>query len=575
MPSAPSANHARRWWILAIIGIAQLMVVLDATIVNIALPSAQDSLDFSDESRQWIVTAYALAFGSLLLLGGRLGDLFGRKRVFVVGLAGFAIASAIGGAAQSFEVLVATRALQGVFGALLAPGALSLLSTTFTNPAERGKAFGIFGAIAGGGGAAGLLLGGVLTEYLSWRWCLYVNLLFAIPAAIGGSSQSFEVLVATRALQGVVGALLAPGALSLLSTTFTNPSERGKAFGIFGAIAGGGGAAGLLLGGVLTEYLSWRWCLYVNLLFAVPAALGALALLHDEAQAVRPKLDLPGTIVASAGLFGVVYGFSHAETTSWTNPITIAFLAGSIVLLALFVVIERRVEHPLLPMRVVLDRNRGGAYLAVAIAGVGMFGVFLFLTYYLQQTLGYSPVTTGVAFLPMIGCVMIVATIATAKLLQIFGPRPLVTLGMVLSAVGMVLLAQIGVDSSYAGHVLPPLLIMGAGMGLIMAPSMNIATLGVAPDDSGVASAMVNTGQQVGGSLGTALLSTLAASATTAFMAGKTATPDVAAQAAVHGYTTAFWWSAGIFLVGAVVSGALYRRGVPVVDPAAEPVVAH
>jgi len=483
---SPTDHHARRWWILAVIGIAQLMVVLDATIVNIALPSAQESLGFSDDNRQWIVTAYALAFGSLLLLGGRIGDLFGRKRAFVVGLVGFAVASAIGGAAQSFEVLVATRALQGVFGALLAPGALSLLSTTFTNPAERGKAFGIFGAIAGGGGAAGLLLGGVLTEYLSWRWCLYVNLLFAVPAA-----------------------------------------------------------------------------------------LGALVLLRDEARTAAPRLDLPGTLAASAGLFGLVYGFSHAETTSWTNPATIAFLAGGVALLALFVAIERRVAHPLLPLRVVLDRNRGGAYLAVGIAGIGMFGVFLFLTYYLQQTLGYSPVTTGVAFLPMIGTVMVVATVSTAKLLQLVGPRPLVTLGMVLSAVGMVLLAQIGVDSTYAAHVLPPLIIMGAGMGLIMAPAMNVATLGVVPGDSGIASAMVNTGQQVGGSLGTALLSTLAASAASSFAAGQAPTPSLAAEAAVHGYTTAFWWSAGIFAVGAIVAGLMFRSGAPQVDPAAEPVVAH
>jgi EmrB/QacA subfamily drug resistance transporter len=486
MPAdSPNPHHARRWWILALLGIAQLMVVLDATIVNIALPSAQHDLGFSDDSRQWIVTAYALAFGSLLLLGGRIGDLFGRKRTFLIGVAGFAIASALGGFADSFAVLVSARALQGVFGALLAPAALSLLATTFTLPSERGKAFGIYGAIAGGGGALGLLLGGVLTEYLSWRWCLYVNLGFA-------------------------------------------------------AVAGA----------------------------------GALTLLHNQRQTVRPRLDIPGTLAACAGLFSLVYGFSQAETRGWGDPVTLGFLGASVVLLALFTWLQTRVEHPLLPLRIVTDRNRGGSYLAVAIAGIGMFGVFLFLTYYLQQTLHYSPVTTGVAFLPMIAVVMTAATLSTAVLLPRIGPRVLVTTGMGFAAVGMVLLTRIGVDTAYASHVLPGLLVMGLGMGLIFAPSMSGATLGVAPNDAGVASALVNTGQQVGGSIGTALLSTLAASAATAFASGRGGSPDVLAAASVHGYTTAFWWAAGIFAFGAIVCGTLFRSGVPEIDPAAEPILA-
>jgi EmrB/QacA subfamily drug resistance transporter len=479
-------HHSRRWWILAILGIAQLMVVLDATIVNIALPSAQHDLGFSDDNRQWIITAYALAFGSLLLIGGRIGDLFGRRLVFVGGLIGFAVASALGGMAQSFEVLVASRALQGVFGAMLAPAALSLLTTTFTQPSERGKAFGIFGAVAGAGGAVGLLLGGVLTEYLSWRWCLYVNLLFAVPAAIAG-----------------------------------------------------------------------------------------LALITNQAHPAKPKLDLLGTALATLGLFAVVFGFSQAETEGWGATTTVGFLAAGVVLLAAFVARQLRAEHPLLPMRVVLDRNRGGAYLAIGIAGMGMFGVFLFLTYYLQQTLGFSPVTTGLAFMPLALTVMVTATTATAVLVPRFGPRPLVTLGMALAAGGMLLLTGVGTDTSYATHVLPAIVVMGAGMGFIFAPAMSAATWGVAAHDAGIASAMVNVGQQVGGSIGTALLSTLSASAVSAYMVGKQATPDVAAQAAVHGYTTAFWWSAGIFLIGAVAAAALFKRGVPEVDPAAEPVMAH
>jgi EmrB/QacA subfamily drug resistance transporter len=480
------SHHARRWWILVILGIAQLMVVLDATIVNIALPSAQDALHFSDNDRQWVVTGYALAFGGLLLVGGRIGDLFGRRRTFVAGLIGFAVASAIGGAAQSFEVLVASRALQGAFGALLAPAALSLVTTTFTSPAERGKAFGIYGAIAAGGGAVGLLLGGVLTEYLSWRWSLYVNLAFAVPAAIG-----------------------------------------------------------------------------------------ALALLHDQARAATARIDVPGALTASGGLFALVYGFSQAETHGWGAATTLGFLAAGVVLLAAFFFIERRAAHPLLPLRVVLDRNRGGSYLAVGIVGAGVFGVFLFLTYYLQQTRGFSPIETGFAFLPMVAAVMVTATVSTTALLPRTGPRPLATAGMLLGAAGMVLLAQLGVDSSYAAHVLPALVVVGIGLGLVMAPAMNTATLGVEAADAGVASATVNTMQQIGGSLGTALLSTLSSSAAAGYLAGKQPNPDLMAQAAVHGYTTAFWWAAAIFAAGAVISALLLRRGAPQVSPSAEPVLVH
>jgi EmrB/QacA subfamily drug resistance transporter len=489
-PSHQDAHHARRWWILAVLGLAQLMVVLDATIVNIALPSAQHDLGFSDESRQWIVTAYALAFGSLLLLGGRIGDLFGRKWVFIAGLAGFAIASALGGAAQSFGMLVGARALQGVFGAMLAPAALSLLTTTFTNPSERNKAFGIFGAIAGSGAAVGLLMGGVLTEYLSWRWCLYVNLAFA----------------------GV-------------------------------------------------------------------AVTGAFTLLTNQAHPEKPRLDIPGTVTASAGLFALVYGFSHASETSWSNATTIGSLIAGVVLVAVFVAIQQRVANPLLPLRVVLDRDRGGSYLAMGLSAIAMFGVFLFLTYYLQQNLGFSPIKTGLAFLPMTFAIMFTATTAQTQLIPRFGARPLIGGGLALGAIGMLLLTGIGVDSSYASHVLPGLLVMGLGLGLVFAPAMSSATLGVEPGDAGVASATVNTMQQIGGSIGTALLSTLAASATTSAIAdaGPAAATSraIVAQAAVHGYTTAFYWSAAIFAVAAVVCTALLRSGVHEPAEAAEPVFAH
>jgi len=490
MDTAVNPHHEHRWLILGVIGLAQLMVVLDATIVNIALPSAQHSLGFSNDSRQWIITAYALSFGGLLLLGGRLGDLFGRKRVFIVGLIGFAGASAIGGLAGSFAVLVGARALQGGFAALLAPAALSLLSTTFSDPKERAKAFGVYGAIAGSGAAVGLLLGGVLTEYLSWRWCLYVNLAFAVPTAIA-----------------------------------------------------------------------------------------ALRLLHHEVSTDKPRIDIPGALTSSLGLFALVYGFAEAETKSWTAGITIGSLIVAVVLLVSFVVIERRVSHPLLPMRVVVDRARGGSYIAIATVGMGMFGVFLFLTYYLQKNLGFSPVKTGLAFLPLMAILMIAATLGTSMLVPRFGPRPLVSLGLLIAAGGSVMLTRITADSSYGAHVLPGLLLLGLGLGLTMAPAISSATAGVQSEDAGVASAMVSVGQQVGGSVGTALLSSLAAAATTSFVTSHSHTNNLVAHAAVHGYTTAFWWSAAIFGIGAVTCGLLLPTRITAVEideaVAPTPVFAH
>jgi MFS family permease len=383
------------------------------------------------------------------------------------------------------------------------------------------------------------------------------------------------MLVAARAIQGVFAALLAPAALSIVSSTFTDPKERGKAFGIYGAIAGGGGAVGLLLGGLLTEYTSWRACMYVNLGFALPAALAGLALLRNQAATVKPRIDLPGVATASSGLFALVYGFSNAETDGWGATLTLSCLAAGVLLLATFVLIERRVKSPLLPLRVVVDRNRGGAYLAVAMCGAGMFGVFLFLTYYLQETLGFSPVEAGAAFLPMTACLVLAAGVAGKAITPRVGPKPVIALGMLLAATGMVMITSLGVDSSYAPDVLPSLCVFGLGMGLTMSTAMGTATLGVRPEDAGVASAMVNTGQQVGGSIGTAVLSTLASTAATNYVHGKVPSHDVLAQAAVHGYTTAFWISAGIFAVGALLAGTLVRPGVPAADSAAAPAFAH
>jgi EmrB/QacA subfamily drug resistance transporter len=466
-------HHERRWKILGVIALAQLMVVLDVTIINIALPSAQADLGFSDDSRQWVITAYALSFGSLLLLGGKISDLIGRKWTFIAGLVGFAGASALGGAAPSFEVLVASRVLQGAFAALLAPAALSIVTTTFTDPGERAKAFGIYGAIAGSGAAIGLLLGGFLTELLTWRWTMYVNMAFAIPAAIAAS----RLLVNVR------------------------PAER-------------------------------------------------------------PRIDMPGVLVATTGLFAIVYGFANAEMEGWGAPLTVGLLAYGAIALAAFIAIERRAKAPLLPLRVVSERNRGASFLAVAVAGVAMFSTFLFLTYYLQKGLGFSPIESGLAYLPMVAAIMVTATSSSTKLLPRVGPRPLIPTGMILTALGLVYLTGIDVDSTYAAAILPGIVAMGVGFGLIMAPSFATATRGVQSTDAGVASAMVNTSQQVGGSLGVALLSTVFADAVSGYSAA-VGTPAALAQAeaAVHGNAMAFWWAAGILMAGAIVTTLMFESG--------------
>src|SRR6204780_1687066 len=470
--TATAGNYERRWWILGVLGIAQLMVILDGTIVNIALPTAQRDLHFSNADRQWIVTAYSLAFGSLLLLGGRIGDMVGRKRALVIGLVGFAVASAFGGASVDFTMLVIARTVQGAFGALLAPSVLALLTTTFTDPGERGRAFGIYGAIAGAGGALGLLLGGILTSYASWRWTLFVNLVFAATA--------------------IAGAVL--------------------------------------------------W-------------------LKKDEGADHDPLDLPGLFLVAGGLFSLVFGFSHAETTSWSDPYTIGFLVAGLLLLAVFAGFETKARYPLLPPHVVRNRTRGGSLLVMLFASIGIFGVFLRLTYYLQGTLGYSPVKTGIAFLPLVAALATMAQISNRVLLPRFGPKPIVPVGLLISAVALFGLHLVGLHSSYVSHVLPYLLVLGVGFGLSVSPAFSTGTLGLAPQDAGVGSATLNTAQQVGGSIGTALLNTLAAGAATSYLIGRAPTPANLQAALLHSYTTAFLWSALIFVAGAVVAGLLLQRG--------------
>ncbi|HEY2005018.1 MAG TPA: MFS transporter [Solirubrobacteraceae bacterium] len=466
--SSKTVSEPNRWAVLALLGVAQLMVVLDATIVNIALPSAQRALHFSTDSRQWVVTAYALAFGSLLLVGGKLGDVFGRKWTLIGGLAGFSVASAIGGLATSFGMLVAARALQGAFGALLAPSALGLLTVTFQGSPDRPKAFGIFSAIAAGGASLGLLLGGALTQAISWRWSLYVNLAIAVPTAIV-----------------------------------------------------------------------------------------ALRLLQNARQTERPRIDLPGVATASAGLFALVYGFSSAETTSWSSTITIVALAASVILLSVFVLIERRVANPLLPLHIVWDRARGGAYATIALAGSAIFAVFLFLTYYMQQNLGFSPLKTGLGFLPMTALIVLTATTVQTRVLHRTGAKPLVMAGMAIGVVAMLLFSRVTAQGAYVTHVLPGLILSGLAMGLIFAPSFSTATLGVRSSEAGIAAAMVNTSQQVGGSVGTALLSTIFATALSSYASVHQHVAGAAAAASIHGYSTAFEWAAALFGAGLLVAALI------------------
>ncbi|MCW2540103.1 MAG: transporter [Frankiales bacterium] len=466
-----TAADPRRWLALGVIAVAQLIVVLDASIVNIALPSAQHSLHISDANRQWVVTAYALAFGGLLLLGGRIADFIGRKRAFVIGLVGFGLASAIGGIAQNQGELFGARGLQGAFAALMAPAALSLITVTFTEPRERARAFGVYGGISGGGAALGLILGGVLTEYASWRWTLLVNTPIAIVTAIAG----------------------------------------------------------------------------------------ALVVRESRAEGAA-HYDIPGVITSSLGLVALVYGFTKANESGWSATSTVVLLIAAVVLLTAFVLIERNTAEPLLPTRVFTERNRAGAFLVSLLIGLALFGMFLFLVYYMQGTLHYSALKSGLAFLPFSAGIVVAAGVASGLLPRI-GPRPVMVGGTVAAALGMALFTQIKVDSSFAMVVLPAEIAMSLGMGFAFVALSSTALIGVADRDAGVASALVNTTQQVGGSLGTALLNTIAATATVHYISNHGASS--ASAATVHGYTVAFTWGLGALILAAVLSLVLITRQRP------------
>jgi len=470
MSTAPAANDQptiaarldrRKWVALAFIALAQLMIALDATIVSIALPSAQAALGASDADRQWVVTAYTLAFGGLLLLGGQIADFLGRKQAFMVGLAGFAVASVIGGAAPNFGVLVAARALQGAFAALLAPTALSLLAVSFTQPRERATAFAVYGSIAGSGAAIGMLLGGALTQYFAWRWCLYVNLPIAGIAAAGG------------------------------------------------------------------------W-----------------AVLPASSRRASRDLDVAGVVLVTAGLVSLVYACSAAAMSGWSSGNVTGLLAASVLLLALFALRESRTANPLLPLRILADRNRGGAYITVGLGVAGMFGAFLFLTYYMQVVLRYTPLQTGLAFLPITIASQGGSWLIARRLMPRLSPRALIVPAAIVAAAGMALLTQLQVNSGYLTLVLPAEILLGLGISSMMVPAFSLATRVADPRESGVASATVNAAQQIGASLGIAVLNTVAAGATAAFIGPR-------AAALVHGFSVATAWGALVLVLAAALAAVL------------------
>jgi EmrB/QacA subfamily drug resistance transporter len=461
-----TTSYDRRWLALAVIGVAQLMIILDASIVNIALPHAQKALHISDADRQWALTSYTLTFGGLLLLGGRIADYVGRKRTFLIGLFGFAAASAFGGLAQNEGWLFGARAVQGVFAAVLAPAVLSLITTTFTEAHERAKAFAVYGAISGTGAAVGLIAGGALTEFLSWRWTLLVNTPIALVVAVA-----------------------------------------------------------------------------------------AIRLIGESRAEGDRHFDVPGALVATSGLALLVYGFTEASLHGWTATLTLSLLSVAVALLVGFVAWERRAKNPMLPLRVILDRNRGGSYLAFFMATLSLFGVFLFLTYYFQGVLGYSALKAGVAFLPFPLGIITSSTIASRTLPR-FGPRVLATSGFVVASLGMLWLTQLPATSSYGFHVVPAMLMISLGMGHVFVPLSSTALLGVPNHDAGAASALVNTMQQVGGSLGVAFLNTIATSATASYAA---AHGGLSRAAVVHGFTSGFAVGVGLLALGAIVVSTLIR----------------
>jgi EmrB/QacA subfamily drug resistance transporter len=472
----------RRWSALALIVTAQFMVILDVAIVNVALPSIKSDLGFSQTNLQWVISAYAIIFGGALLLGGRLADLLGRRRLFIAGLALFATSSLLCGLAWSEASLIGFRALQGLGGALLAPAALSLLMTTFAEGRERNLALGIYGAASGSGAAAGVLLGGILTSYLSWSWIFFIN----VPVGLAA------------------------------------------------------------------------------------IALTPLLLRESRADLAHRHFDFPGAVSITAGLMLLVYATTRATSDGWGAPVTLGLFAGAAALVLAFVAIELRSPSPLLPLRIFRSRTLTGANVAMAIVGGVAFSEFFLLTLYLQDVLHYSAVESGVAFLAFALAVVIVSNIAQL-IVGRFGVRPTLTAGLLISAVSVAWLARLPVDGHYFWDIFPGFVLGGAGMGLSFVPVTIASLTGVERSDAGVASGLVNTSRQIGGALGIAAVSAVAASATSSYVSvhGVAATSGAALD---HGFQTGLYVLIGLLVAGALIVATLIRPARP--RPAEVPAVA-
>ena len=477
-----ATRHSNRGLALVLICAVQMMVILDGTIVNIALPSIQRQLHFSATGLEWVIAAYALAFGGLLLLGGRSGDLFGRRRMFVVGVALFTVASLAGGLAADPTMLIVARVAQGVGGAIASPTALALIQSTFPEGRERARAMGVYAAMSGAGGSLGLLLGGILTDVASWRWVLFVN----VP----------------------IGAVVALAAPRVLGTT---PTRAGR-------------------------------------------------------------LDLPGALSVTVGMTSLVYGLSHAATSGWTNAGTLVALALAVVLLVTFVAVEQRSPHALMPLRIFAERNRAGAYAVMLTLAMAMFGTFFFITQFVQNVLGYSPLKAGIAFLPMTIGIGGTATIAS-RLVGRVGNRGLMTAGPLLASAGLGLLSLVDVHSSYL-TVIGPLVLIAIGMGSTFVPLTLTVMSRVRPQEAGLASALLNTSQQIGGSLGLAVLVTVASTVTAHRLASLHAhSLPIVHLAVTSGYDVAFRVASFVAFAGFVLAASIVRgsRPAPVAVPSGHP----
>jgi EmrB/QacA subfamily drug resistance transporter len=466
VPPASTEHKVNTGLALAVIAGAQLMVILDATIVNIALPNIQRGLGFSATSLAWVLNAYTLTFGGLLLLGGRAGDLFGRRRMFMVGIAIFSIASLLGGFATSEAWLLGARVLQGVGGAIASPTALSLVTTTFPEGPERNKAFGVYAAVSGAGAAVGLILGGLLTDLASWRWVFFVN----VP----------------------IGALLF----------------------------------------AVTPYV-----------------------LHESDRA-EGRLDLPSAVTSTLGVGSLVYGFIHAAQYGWGDTVTLLSFGLAVVLLVAFVTIEAQSDQPLMPLRMFADRNRTSSYVVMLMVAAALFAMFFFLTQFVQEILGYSPTKAGFAFLPISFVVVVVAQI-TSRIITRVSPRTLIAIGCLLTGVALLWFGQLTVESTYLKLLLPAMVVMAVGLALIFVPITLTAVAGVEPQDAGIASALLNVSQQIGGTLGLSILVTVFATGVKNFLSSGPVGPSAHAiqlAAFAHGWATAFRFAAIFAAIGLVVS---------------------